>query len=437
MDQISQILSYLTKFSYKVALTFLSKSSKNAIFSPYSLFMALLLTSSINTDKNTNILNYLTNSNFEISANDQINQLQYLTKLVDTVPSIPEIINSSSFNDFISKYDFSNDQKYISYDILNKMIKQYHNITTPNKEHIISLILKSVGDYQKDSNLNKISQNYQYIIDNEIKQHPIIITSNNLFVNKKSNFSVPNLFSEKYSKHIYETEFPEPGYLEINKIVNESTRGLISDFISKSDLQQLSSYFVANTIYFKGLWEIPMKLLNYKKDFNTISGEVNKIDFLKSNNDFEFYEDEDLIYVNLNYKHSLFSFEIVMPKEIANFNSIRNNVYSNNGNLLNKISKETTKSKILLMIPKFTMKTDLMDFGNILNIQGVDSILQKAVIIVDEKGTEAAAASGVSTRSIELDQPKELMINRPLIFLIRDRNKNLPLFIGEFVKPIE
>ena len=179
-----------------------------------------------------------------------------------------------------------------------------------------------------------------------------------------------------------------------------------------------------------------MKLLNWQIEFNSISGKSQKIDFLKAKNDFEFYEDEDLIYVNLNYRNSSFSFEIVMPKSIKNFDSIRNKLYGND-HLLNTISKYTTKSNVLLMIPKFTMKTDLMDFSHILNIRGVDSVIQKAVIIVDEKGTEAAAASGISVRSIELDKPRELIINQPFMFLIRDRKKNLPIFIGEFVKPIE
>lgn len=432
----STILSSLSLFSYNISLNFFKKSVKNSFFSPYSLFIALLLTSSVDQNASPSILKYFNYSDTSVSSIDQVNNLLFLAKSIETVPSCLNFTNSSSFANFISKYNFTNDQKYISFEILNHLIEQSKQNSSLNREELFSNILEQIENDSNESISNQIAQKYKMILENDVMQYPIISSSNYLFINNMTNFSVPDLISTEYQQFIYKTEFPKPGYLEINKLVKESTRGLISDFISASDLPPSTPYFIANTIYFKGLWEIPMKLLNWQIEFNSISGKSKKIDFLKAKNDFEFYEDEDLIYVNLNYRHSSFSFEIVMPKNIKNFDSIRNKLYGDD-HLLNTISKYTTKSNVLLMIPKFTMKTDLMDFSHILNIRGVDSVIQKAVIIVDEKGTEAAAASGISVRSIELDQPRELIINQPFMFLIRDRNKNLPIFIGEFVKPIE
>lgn len=434
MKYITEITSYLAQFSFKVALNFFGKASKNSFFSPYSLFAALLLTSALDTNTSPGISKYLNYSNTEISSDDQVSQLKFLTKSIQTVPSLPKPLNSSSFIHFISKYDFTNDQKYISYKLLKKMIKNTDIDPSLDKEQIISTFLSKMESDRDDTNLSKIAHQYKMIIENEVKQYPIIIPANYLFINNGTSFPVPDSISHHYNKFISKTDFPKPGYIQINKLVENSTRGLISNFLSSSDLPPSLLYFVVNTIYFKGLWEKPFTLLNWKKEFKSISGAQKKIDFLKAKNQFEFYENDDFIYVNLNYNFCQFSFEIIMPKETKNFEAVRSKLYGNE-HLLDKIVNITTFSKAFVMIPKFTLKTDLMNFGNILNIPGVDSIVQKAVIIVDEKGTEAAAASGISTRSLELDQPKELIIDQPFMFLIRDRQNNIPLFIGEFVDP--
>ena len=55
---------------------------------------------------------------------------------------------------------------------------------------------------------------------------------------------------------------------------------------------------------------------------------------------------------------------------------------------------------------------------------------------VDEAGTEAAAATAVIigiTRAVQ-EEPIELTIDRPFIFLIRDRETGTVLFLGRIVK---
>ena len=51
---------------------------------------------------------------------------------------------------------------------------------------------------------------------------------------------------------------------------------------------------------------------------------------------------------------------------------------------------------------------------------------------VDEEGTEAAAATGVITEKVVSGRPdpKKVMVDRPFIFLIRDRATDAILFVG-------
>jgi serpin B len=68
----------------------------------------------------------------------------------------------------------------------------------------------------------------------------------------------------------------------------------------------------------------------------------------------------------------------------------------------------------------------------------IDDVLHKAFVAVDEEGTEAAAATAVIMREAAPRQPAspiEFTVDRPFIFLIRDRATGTILFIGRFLDP--
>ncbi len=84
---------------------------------------------------------------------------------------------------------------------------------------------------------------------------------------------------------------------------------------------------------------------------------------------------------------------------------------------------------------------NLADFSGMLDAsasgQGyLSKMLHKAFINVNEDGTEAAGAT-ISIRSFgaNLDEPVEVRIDRPFIFLIRDTQTGTILFIGRVIDP--
>jgi serpin B len=59
-----------------------------------------------------------------------------------------------------------------------------------------------------------------------------------------------------------------------------------------------------------------------------------------------------------------------------------------------------------------------------------------ATIILDEEGTEAAAATAVVMIKQSAPPPGEpLTFDRPFVFYIRDIPTNATLFVGQFVTP--
>jgi serpin B len=70
----------------------------------------------------------------------------------------------------------------------------------------------------------------------------------------------------------------------------------------------------------------------------------------------------------------------------------------------------------------------------------IDDVLHQATVAIDEKGTEASAAtavvfSGDSAAPVDPPKPKDLKIDRPFLFMIRDNPTRAVLFVGQVVDP--
>jgi len=66
----------------------------------------------------------------------------------------------------------------------------------------------------------------------------------------------------------------------------------------------------------------------------------------------------------------------------------------------------------------------------------IDSIIHKATIDVDEKGTVATAATALLTRSLRAIPFPVFRADHPFLFLLRDVNAGIILFIGKLMVPI-
>lgn len=80
--------------------------------------------------------------------------------------------------------------------------------------------------------------------------------------------------------------------------------------------------------------------------------------------------------------------------------------------------------------------SELADFSGITAAEGlmIADVLHKAFISVDEAGTEAAAATAVVIVPTAAPS-REVRLDRPFIFLIRDIATGTILFLGRVVNP--
>jgi serine protease inhibitor len=80
------------------------------------------------------------------------------------------------------------------------------------------------------------------------------------------------------------------------------------------------------------------------------------------------------------------------------------------------------------------------DFGGITEDSGlrIGAVAHKAYVDVDERGTEAAAATAVTIRAaaaIRMPPRVTMTVDRPFLFAIVDTTTWLPLFLGQVSRP--
>lgn len=118
------------------------------------------------------------------------------------------------------------------------------------------------------------------------------------------------------------------------------------------------------------------------------------------------------------------------------------------------ILKDTNPQEVHLTMPRFTyesgfrLKETLAAMGmpaaftaaDFSGMDGtrtlfIDDVIHKAFVSVDEAGTEAAAATAVVVARAAPTPPKQVTVDRPFVFMIRDIETGAILFVGHVVNP--
>lgn len=239
--------------------------------------------------------------------------------------------------------------------------------------------------------------------------------------------------------------FRAPGSLErINAWVSEKTKGLISKLLD--EISKDAVLMLINTIYFKAKWEVAFKKLStYKREFFTNKNQAVMKDFMNNGNlRTRIVETEDALLLELKYKSGEHSMVIRLGKSGVSHPSQKD---------IATLMESNSVVSVDLHMPKLNLGSTL-DLKEILTKLGVTSIFEpsesgwlkmisdrplkvskaihKSKMIVDEEGTEAAAATIIEmSRGIAVMQKasKVIILNRPFSFAIVDQNQHV-LFAG-------
>lgn len=232
----------------------------------------------------------------------------------------------------------------------------------------------------------------------------------------------------------------------INSWVSDKTNRLIQSIISPPISQDAIMYLI-NAIYFKGQWTTEFKPENTKeKDFHALDGKTDKVSMMYRNGKIDYFSSEDYQAVRLPYGNEKVSMVLVLPSK-----DINQWIDGMTGDKWKAVLESFHPvSDLQLQIPKFKMEYGLKElngtlqglgmkeaFSDSANFSGIaeniciSRVLHKAVVDVNEQGTEAAAVTSVEIQVTSASEPVAFIADRPFFFAIIDNEEGNLLFMGK------
>lgn len=239
----------------------------------------------------------------------------------------------------------------------------------------------------------------------------------------------------------------------INDWVAKQTQNKIQDILSPGSIDSNTRLVLTNAIYFKGTWRSQFEPgFTHDMPFYTETGEI-KVPTMRQESRFRGASVDNLILLEMPYVGDRLSMVFLLPKETDGLAELEQQLTPKN--LEKWLSSLPSKPKsIEVMLPKFKF-TSTFELNQIFSDMGMplafskadfsgmngnqdlslSKVVHKTFVNVDENGTEAAAATASG-----LSMSKDIhffWVNRPFIFLIRDRQSDSILFLGRVVNPLK
>ena len=227
-----------------------------------------------------------------------------------------------------------------------------------------------------------------------------------------------------------------------NEYIASSTNNMITDPLKEEMITDDTIIIMLNTLYFKAAWlhKFP-STFTQRENFN--NGAV-QVDMMKHSEYFPYYEDDRVQLVELPYNNCDLCMGVILPKEPNNdFTSyLRKNAKYNADYVEVHLPKFTKRKNIdLIPIMKKLGVTDLFDSNCRMDemIDGkahVSTMVHDAMVVVNEHGTEASAATVLFyvKESCCDDQPpaKIFYANRTFVYYIKHMPTGMLLFVGSY-----
>uniref|UniRef100_A0A8C2SQG6 Serpin family A member 10 n=1 Tax=Coturnix japonica TaxID=93934 RepID=A0A8C2SQG6_COTJA len=238
----------------------------------------------------------------------------------------------------------------------------------------------------------------------------------------------------------------------INQNVKQRTKGKISELFEEVDRH--SKLLLLDYIFFKGKWLYPfnskfteMETFHINKYRSVQVPMMFKSDKINSTYD----ENLRCYVIKLPYKGKAYML-IVIPEKGEDYVSLEDhltmelveswltNMKSRNIDISFpkfKLEQKYKMKKLLYALGIKNLFARTADLSHLTDQKyiTVSQVVQKAVIEVDEKGTEAAAATG--SEIIAFSAPPVIKVDRPFLFMIFEETFKTLLFIGRVVDPTE
>lgn len=263
---------------------------------------------------------------------------------------------------------------------------------------------------------------------------------NKSFITANKNIFNASVHSVDFSK--------DTAAAQINQWISDATKKKIEKMVSPPIPKDAIMYLI-NAVYFKGDWTTKFDIKDsIKTEFHSEDGSIDEAMMMKKNATFEYGQGDDFKAVRLPYGNGKLAMYCILPDAAIDINDFIADLDSGKWKTVKKSLSET--ENLQLQIPRFKMEygiknlnksltalgmgkafSDTADFSGIRNDTKISRVLHKAVIEVNETGSEAAAATVTEISTTAFKEPVSFFANRPFVFIIQDDETGNILFMGK------
>jgi len=377
-------------------------------------------------------------------------------------------------------------QTEFSFDLYQKLAQATDNndnlVLSPVSVHILLAMLEAGA---RDKTASEISEALKVKID----KHPNFHKTYGLVISRQmcpqSNldlkFSMANgLFRQKgrsteksfqivlrniYNASMIDVDFEttkDQARTTINDWVKTATKGKIKELLGTNDVTRETRMILVNAVHLNDAWRTPFDPDRTKnKLFYTLDGKSRPVPMMVhegSETDYSYADMKTFHAVSIPTDSGQVEVLIFLPKDKRGFGNLQKTL---NSKTMNATIAALQSRRVNLTLPKFKMasrhqlRDQLRELGikeafdaDKANFGGIDGgrdqlfvtqVIQEAMIEVDERGLEAAAATatgmdggGMSPKPTE---PVEFIADHPFIYILRHNDPGSILFMGRVMNP--
>ena len=282
--------------------------------------------------------------------------------------------------------------------------------------------------------------------------------ANSIWLRDAKDFIVDDNFLKNNAKYydagIYQSAFDDQTLADINNWVAAQTNDMIPTILDQIDSD--AYMYLINALSFDSKWSSIYESSSVSNDvFTTENGTSQDVEMMHSS-EYEYIEDENVSGFLKPYSGYSYAFVALLPKEGIPLTEYVNSL---TGEHLHHLLTTVEECPITAGIPKFETEfsidlipplqtlgihdafdKDLANFSGMGSFDSpwerlyINSILHKSFFSIGEKGTKAGASTIIgmekSASSVNPEEAKEVILDRPFLYMIVDYENRFPIFIG-------